>query len=106
MVNSTAIYCTLTLHEQRARRSEVTAKLVPQVAAVISIANGLRLDFEPSEGLRDLIEEFVEFERDCCSFLTFTLSQPADDLSLLIQGPSNAAHIVEMFRRTALGENQ
>ena len=106
MSDSTVIYCTLTLEEQRIRRSQVRATIIPQVLAVISLTNGLRLEFGSSEGLRDLVEEFVELEQDCCSFLTFNLSQPAEELSLLIQGPPEAAHVIEMFRRTAQGEDQ
>lgn len=92
------IYCSLTPEELRNRRSHVRATIVPQVVRATSLANGLRLDFGSSEGLRDLVEEFVVFEQGCCSFLTFTLSEPAEELSLLIQGPSNASHVIEMFR--------
>ena len=106
MSDSTAIYCTLTPEELRARRSQVRATIVPQVVTVTSLTDGLRLDSRPSVGLRDLVEEFIVLEQDCCSFLTFTLSQPAEDLSLLIQGPPNAAHVIEMFRRTVQGKNQ
>jgi hypothetical protein len=106
MVESEAIYCTLTPEEQRNRRSEVRATIVPQVTGVTTLADGLRLEFGVHKGLRDLIQEFVVLEQGCCSFLTFTLSPPAEELSLLIQGPPDAAHIIEMFRRTAQGEGQ
>ena len=106
MSDSTAIYCTLTPEEQRARRSQVRATIVPQILTVTSLEDGLRIEFGSSAGLRDLVEEFIVLEQDCCSFLTFTLSQPAEDLSLRIQGPPDAAHIIEMFRRTAQGEDQ
>jgi len=106
MADSTAIYCTLTPTEERDRRSQVRANIVPQVVAVTELADGLRLDFRVYEGFRELVEEFIVLERDCCSFLTFTLSLPGNELSLLIQGPPNAAHVIEMFRRALKGEDR
>ncbi len=98
MARETALYCTLTSEEQRIRRSLVRASLVPQVTTVTSLLDGLRFEFRSSRELRDLVEEFVALEQDCCSFLTFTLSQSSEKLSLLISGPPEAAHVIEMFR--------
>lgn len=106
MTESDAIYCTLTPEEQRTRRSEVRATIVPRVTAVTSLADGLRFEFGSNKGLRDLVQEFIELEQGCCSFLTFSLSPPEEELSLQIKGPPDAAHIIEMFRRTAQGEDQ
>lgn len=106
MSDSTATYCTLTPEGLRARRSQVRTTIVPHVVTVTPLADGLRLEFGSSGGLRDLVQEFIVLEQDCCSFLDFTLSPPAENLSLLIQGPPDAAHVIEMFRRTAQGENQ
>lgn len=91
MPDSIALFCTLTPEELRARRSLVRATVVPQVAALNSIADGLRLEFNSAEGLRSLVEEFIVLEQECCSFLTFTLSAPSQDLSLMIEGPPEAA---------------
>ena len=55
MTDSTAIYCTLAPEELRARRSLVRTTIVPQVVTVTSLPDGLRLDFGPSVGLRDLV---------------------------------------------------
>lgn len=106
MAESDAIYCTLTPEEQRTRRSEVRATIVPHVTAVTSLADGLRLEFGVSKGLRDLVQEFIELEQGCCSFLTFSLSPPEEKLSLQIQGPPDATQVIEMFRSTAQGEDQ
>ncbi|MFK8020411.1 MAG: hypothetical protein AB8B86_11615 [Pseudomonadales bacterium] len=104
MANTAAIHCSLTQEDQRRRRSQVRATIVPQVRSVNSLADGLRIDFVIAEGLRELVEEFIALERECCSFLTFTLSVKNEDMSLLIQGPREAAQVIDMFRRTALGE--
>lgn len=105
MNDSHPVYCTLTPEEQHDRRSLVRACIVPQVLSVTSLAKGLRIDFRPDLGLRELVEEFIVLEQACCSFLSFTLSQPPDELSLQIDGPAEASQVLEMFRRTALGEN-
>lgn len=103
MPESNAIYCTLTPEEQRTRRSEVRATLIPHVTTVTSLADGLRLEFGAKTGLRDLVREFIVLEQGCCSFLTFTLSPSEEELSLQIQGPPDATHVIEMFRQTAQG---
>lgn len=106
MADSDAVYCTLTSEDQRTRRSEVRATIVPHVTGVTTLADGLQIEFGLHKGLRDLVQEFVLLERGCCSFLTFTLSPPMEELALLIQGPPDASRVIEMFRRTALGEDQ
>ena len=64
------------------------------------IANGLRIEFEASNDLRTLIEEFITLEKSCCDFLTFSLSEPSEDLMLLIEGGPNPAHVIDIFRQT------
>ena len=105
MAESDAIYCTLTAEEQRNRRSKARATIAPQITSVTRLPDGLRLEFGLHKGLREVVQEFVVLEQDCCSFLTFTLSPETEDLSLLIQGPPDAAHIIDRFRRTAEGED-
>lgn len=74
------------------------AEIVPQVLSVASFTNGLRLEFASSDELRNLVEEFISLEKGCCSFLTFSLSEPLKDLVLLIQGPPEAANVLELIK--------
>ena len=106
MAGSDAPGCTLTAEEQRTRRAEVRATIVPHVTAVTALVNGLQIEFAQRAGLRDLVREFIALERDCCSFLTFSLSPEKEQLSLQIHGPAEAAPVIEMFFRTASGERQ
>jgi len=104
MADSAVIYCTLTPEELGARRSQVRATLVPQVVSSTLLTDGLRVDFGSSEALRDHVKEFIALEQECCGFLRFTLSKPAEGLYLLIQGPPEAANVIEMFRQTVQGQ--
>lgn len=99
MADAIASCCSLTPEERRVRRSEVRATLVPKVLSSTSLADGLRVDFEPSDALRNQVSEFVALEQECCGFLRFTLSKPAEGLFLLVQGPPEAADVIEMFRQ-------
>jgi len=96
------LHCTLTTQEQSIRRSRVRDTITAHVTAAISINDGLRLEFDDSSGLRELLNGFVLLESECCSFLSFTLSQPPDKLSLLIEGPPGAADVIELFRKSIL----
>jgi len=100
MIEQTAVCCTLTAQEQCTRRSWVRAKVVSHIVIATPVTNGLLLEFEPASRVRELIRDFVILEQDCCRFLTFTLSQPSDELSLPIQGPPESANVIEMFLQT------
>ena len=110
MAESDALHCTLTPQEQRTRRSFVRANVVDHVACVRSIENGLSVTFNPAPGLRALVLELIELEKGCCGFLTFSLSAvqpstPGSPPTLLIEGPPDAAQVIEVFRQTLQGEN-
>jgi hypothetical protein len=85
MTDSIAIQCTLTQEEQRVRRSKVRATIVPHLVDLISVDDGLRLNFGECERLRDIVEEFIMLEQSCCGFLAFTLSPPGEELALLTE---------------------
>ena len=106
MDSTTDLYCTLTPQQQKIRRSLVRAKIVPLVRAVYRANSSLRLEFVPSSGNREMLEEFIELERSCCGFLGFSVSKTDEELSLLIEGPPEAAHILDRFHKTIQGERQ
>ncbi len=94
--------CTLNTQEQRLRRSQVRSTITAHVTAATSLKDGLRLDFDDSSRLRELLNDFVLLEGECCSFLSFSLSQPPDELSLLIEGPPEASGVIDLFRKSIL----
>ena len=104
MAEKSELFCTLTDAELRERRSLVRATLLPRVSAWQPLADGLRIEFEAVDGMREQIDEFVELERGCCSFLDFAV-RDADKLTLTITGPEEAAGVIGMFSKALGGAN-
>jgi hypothetical protein len=96
--------CSLNDTDFRERRALMRKTLLPSVTSSKRTANGLHLSFANTEELCGDLETFVHLERQCCGFLTFTVTpQPASadaPLTLLIEGPSEASATIEMFART------
>src|SRR5262245_33894962 len=72
------IVCSLDEAALAARRAGLLGDLVGRATSRLPIAGGLRFIFEPSSATLDLIARTVESERQCCRFLTFTLTVEAD----------------------------
>jgi len=106
MSSKQKVYCTLTAQEQRARRSLVRAIIIPHITAVHSLTNSLRVEFDAFSGLRESLQEFIILEQECCGFLNITLSQQPNELSLLIEGPPEAAAVIELFRQAVQESGQ
>jgi hypothetical protein len=67
------IACRLTDAQLRERRSGILAELARAVVEKRELPDGVRLRFEPSEGLLALLAEVIGLERRCCPFLRFQL---------------------------------
>lgn len=104
MFDLTGAHCTLSPEEQHARRLQMRTSIVQHVLSVTSMTDGLQIEFSSNADVREMVKAFIVFEQTCCSFLEFTISEPGEDLALKIQGPPEAARIIELFRQTALGE--
>ncbi len=98
-----AIACSLNDAEFRERRALARRTLLPQIIISQRISNGLTLTFTNSEALRRDVKTFVRLERECCDFLTFSLTPDTvpvnESLVLTIKGPPEAAATIEMFAR-------
>ena len=92
MTESTPIACSLSEPELRARRDELRRAFTGAIASVDELPDGYRLVFTPSDGVLATVARFVELERVCCPFLTFTLTAAAEqgEVSLAITGPAGA----------------
>ena len=51
---------------------------------------GRQLVLEFREAVRSNVEQFVDLERQCCGFVTFTISPPGEKLTLNVEGPEGA----------------
>ena len=85
-----ALVCTLTTAEMRERRAAVLDLLSERAIRAEETADGYKVTFENGSG-RDIVE-FIELERQCCSFFTFTLSYGPESAEpvLTISGPEGS----------------
>ncbi len=100
MSKSRGYHCSLTTEQQRIRRSRVRDDILPLVCAVNRTGNCLRLELVQASGNRELLEEFIALERDCCGSLDFSLSEEHESLSLLVEGPPDATDLIDLFQKT------
>lgn len=88
---TTAIACTLKDSDMRNRLKMVHEKLLPHVIARAKLEHGQQLTFLGGHELRPKLEAFIEFEKRCCSFLDFELSESSEANRLILQitGPED-----------------
>ncbi len=104
-VESVALACTLTDQAKRARRTEFGEKLAGYITKTVENETGFTAEFENGHAAE--IVEFVELERECCSFFSFTLSFAPNGgpTTLEISGPDGAKEfLAEAFRPQAAGK--
>ena len=95
--NAAEIACSLTDEEFRERRAMARESLLPHLVETKKLESGLKLTFPETDTLRSSVETFVSLERQCCGFLTFTITPPDKGLTLTIEGPPEAQATLEML---------
>ncbi len=93
--------CTLNDEEFKERRAWARKTLFPQTVKRERLETGLMIHFHDSVQTRSHVETFVELERQCCGFLTFTISPPGDGLSLFIEAPERARETLDRLVEAA-----
>lgn len=101
--NAAEVACSLTDEEFRARRGIVRESLLPYIVETEKLESGLKLTFLETDMLRSHVETFVSLERQCCGFLTFTMTPPDEGLTLTIEGPPEAQATLGMFATDVCG---
>lgn len=91
------VACSLNGAEFRKRRRMMRESLRPHLLRSKRTATGLTLMFPDTESLRTQLAAFVGLERQCCGFLTFTISSEHEAVLLSIEGPPEAEATIEMF---------
>ena len=104
MEKPTNHHCTLTPAQQNFRRAQIRADILPFVCDVYRAGNTLQLVFAQSSDIQQLLEKFIALEQQCCGFLDFSLNEDNDSLSLLIEGSTNTADVIDLFQKTIEGE--
>lgn len=89
------IACTLTGDELAARLVEIRS--VSRQALRAKRANGTHaaLTFDPAPGVHDRLAAIVAAESRCCTFLTMTLAEEPDAITLTIDASADAAPMLD-----------
>jgi hypothetical protein len=99
-VRELPVACSLTGSdfEERARRWRVLAEraLVDSKRS----GEGVRLSFEPVDGVEAELRELVALEGECCPFLRMGIEEDGR-LTLVVSGPPDAAPILDAFAALA-----
>jgi len=85
--------CNLSSEEIEARRELTQTQLFPHVQKREERPTGLILHFEETPELRDRLDEFVAFERVCCSSIDWSVRADSGSLRLEIEGIDPKAEI-------------
>jgi hypothetical protein len=80
---------------QFAERKRLVEHLAEQATERKTLADGVRLRFEPISGRATELAQFVDLERSCCPFLTFRIdAKPGEPILLELTGPLPAQQII------------
>ena len=77
MENESPIACRLTTPELAARLEEIRAGLLSRVESVERTDAGYRLRLSNTDEIAASVLDFVRYERQCCPFLDFQVTIPA-----------------------------
>lgn len=97
MTHDTEIACTLTDAQFRERRVLIRKTVLAHVVKRHRNKSGITLTFPCEDAIRSQVENFVDLERQCCGFLTFTLSPQGGDLELLIEAPEAGQQMLDQL---------
>jgi hypothetical protein len=83
-----SVACTLPSEEQTARLGELMNGLLAEVLEVSALPSGYALDFPDNTETRREIDEFIAFEQQCCSFMTYEVTSCGpQQIRLTLTGP-------------------
>jgi len=85
---SRPLACTLEEKDFRDRLPFIGAEVVEKVRAVEELPEGYALRFDAEPEMRQTLQEFVDFERQCCASLQFELSESSGEITLQVTGGS------------------
>jgi hypothetical protein len=88
------IACSLTASEFPARMAEMAELGRDALVGARVDAGHAELRFAASDRVRPRVERFVEAESRCCAFLTFQLTDAADEVLLSIDAPAEAQGVL------------
>ena len=86
--NNCDVACSLPTEQQTVRLGELMNGLLGRVTNISELTDGYRLEFSNNPETRREIDAFIEFERQCCEFMTYTVTEnSAGRVALELTGP-------------------
>ena len=67
------LVCKLTTPELQQRKKTVLKQIKEAIVEQQEVTNGIKLKFQGSDQILDLVTSFIKTERMCCDFFTFEL---------------------------------
>ncbi len=90
MENESPIACRLTTPELAARLEEIRAGLLSRVESVERTDAGYRLRLSNTDEIAASVLDFVRYERQCCPFLDFQVTIPAQPRAIALELGGNS----------------
>ena len=91
------IACALDATDAGARRARWGELATEAMTECGRTPDGARQLYRADPRIQRELEELIRLEAECCAFLEFTLTRDRDALVLEVQGPVEAAGILEQF---------
>ena len=95
--NSSPNVCNLSEPEDSIQGNAYRRDLAPFLTDATYSAGTSRLAFSKPDVTRQMLEQLVASEQDCCSFLEFDLSENATHFHLDVSGPEGSENIIRNF---------
>ena len=91
------IACALAPSDLAARRADLLPGLLSRAKSIDQIPGGYELQFAADTATLRAITDIVDAERQCCRFLTFTVTVTADGgpIALAVTGPPGTSAFLE-----------
>ena len=96
--NDDFLLCTLQSPELATRRGEIQ-RLIEQAGSVVSKPDGVLFTFRDTVEIAQALVDFIRFEQQCCSALTYELrfEPPHRELALQLRAPVALVASVQKF---------
>ena len=96
-MNDIPLACSLSLDDLGRRRRDIADLVGDALLERVAVPGGLRARFRRDPGTEAALERLVAAERECCPFLDLAIERGADELVLVVRGPSEAEALVGAF---------
>lgn len=90
----TPIACSLTSTQLADRRRTVLDSIRKDMRSIARLPAGYAYDFPMTSEMLKRVNHLVELERQCCAFLTFTITESDTSIRLEITGPEAATPMI------------